>query len=60
MYFLLELYMISDNSHDFEGTWSFLDRRMSDIGMMISAKETVRYSVVQQLFFPFLEPNKAK
>ena len=51
LYFLLELYMISDNSHDFEGTWSFLDRRMSDIGMMISAKETVRYSMVQQFIF---------
>ena len=33
--------MISDSSPDFEGTWSFLDRRMSDIGMVISAKETV-------------------
>ena len=51
MYFLLELYMISDNSHDFEGTWSFLDRRMSDIGMMITAKETVSYSMVQQFIF---------
>ncbi|XP_074616624.1 ubiquinone biosynthesis protein COQ9-B, mitochondrial-like isoform X1 [Acropora palmata] len=41
LYGATELYMISDNSHDFEGTWSFLDRRMSDIGMMISAKETI-------------------
>ena len=33
--------MVSDRSHDFEETWSFLDRRMSDIGMLISAKATV-------------------
>lgn len=36
-----ELYMVSDRSPDFEETWSFLDRRMSDIGMLISAKTTV-------------------
>lgn len=36
-----ELYMVSDRSPDFEGTWDFLDRRMSDIGMLISAKATV-------------------
>ena len=33
--------MVSDRSPDFEGTWDFLDRRMSDIGMLISAKATV-------------------
>ena len=27
----------------FEETWNFLDRRMSDIGMLISAKETVSF-----------------
>ena len=37
-----ELYMVSDRSPDFEETWSFLDRRMSDIGLLISAKTTVR------------------
>lgn len=36
-----ELYMVSDRSLDFEETWSFLDRRMSDIGMLIGAKATV-------------------
>lgn len=36
-----ELYMVSDKSPDFEETWSFLDRRMSDIGLLISAKTTV-------------------
>ncbi|XP_068724328.1 ubiquinone biosynthesis protein COQ9-B, mitochondrial-like [Montipora capricornis] len=41
LYGATELYMISDSSPDFEGTWSFLDRRMSDIGMVISAKETI-------------------
>lgn len=33
--------MVSDRSPDFEETWNFLNRRMSDIGMLISAKETV-------------------
>ena len=33
--------MVSDRSPDFEETWSFLDRRMSDIGLLISAKTTV-------------------
>ena len=36
-----ELYMVSDRSPDFEETWSFLDRRMSDIGLLINAKTTV-------------------
>ena len=33
--------MVTDRSSDFEDTWSFLDRRMSDIGLLIGAKETV-------------------
>lgn len=37
--------MVSDRSPDFEGTWDFLDRRMSDIGMLISAKATVSVHV---------------
>ena len=41
VYTVSELYMVSDKSPDFEETWSFLDRRMSDIGLLISAKTTV-------------------
>jgi len=41
LYGSTELYMVSDRSPDFEETWNFLDRRMSDIGMLISAKETL-------------------
>ena len=33
--------MVTDRSSDFEDTWGFLDRRMSDIGLLIGAKETV-------------------
>lgn len=43
-----ELYMVSDRSPDFEETWSFLDRRMSDIGLLISAKSTVSECFFQQ------------
>lgn len=34
--------MVTDRSSDFEDTWSFLDRRMSDIGLLIGAKETLQ------------------
>ena len=44
LYTVSELYMVSDRSPDFEETWSFLDRRMSDIGLLISAKTTVSES----------------
>ena len=33
--------MVSDRSPDFEETWGFLDRRMSDIGTLITAKKSV-------------------
>lgn len=41
LYGATELYMVTDRSSDFEDTWSFLDRRMSDIGLLIGAKETL-------------------
>lgn len=49
LYTVSELYMVSDRSPDFEETWSFLDRRMSDIGLLISAKTTVSESFYQIL-----------
>lgn len=43
--------MVSDRSPDFEETWSFLDRRMSDIGLLITAKTTVseRFSLKENM-----------
>jgi len=41
LYGATELYMVSDRSPDFEETWGFLDRRMSDIGTLITAKKSL-------------------
>lgn len=41
--------MVSDRSPDFEETWGFLDRRMSDIGTLITAKKSV-----SEVYFLFL------
>jgi len=41
--------MVSDRSPDFEETWGFLDRRMSDIGTLITAKKSV-----SEVFFFYL------